>query len=656
MTSKTTTMIFRGLVVLAILLSVSYLLVMAQEETPPTNYYRLETITLDDGTRLDKMFINGPPKPPPGFEAARQPVDVAGLRSVETAYTIPGVPAFDWVMGCTATSAAMIAGYYDRTAYPNMYTGPANGGVVPLDNSIWGTWMDGAGDTYGQTPLSATRQGLDGRSTFGHIDDYWVEYDSSDPDPFIGNWTEHTYGESTGDYMKTNQSTYLNVDGSTWVYGYDSSTPLTCSDMEFYEVDDEDGTYGWKLFYESRGYTVTTCYNQKTDNQYVGGFSFDDYKAEIDAGRPVMIHVEGHTMVGVGYDDVENTVYLHDTWDYATHSMTWGGTYGDPPYDMEMISVSIVHLEPGEVLEPPTLNPIDNTDGDGNYWVDWTEVTGAITYTLQEDVDGLFIQLTNVYTDTLNQHEVTDQNPGTYYYRVMASNQTLLSEWSNVVSTTVELNEVFVPLVLNYSQSSGGWVDIMTEDFEGDFPGDWELVDYGDNPGDYLWGKRNCLPYEGEYSGWAVGGGDGIGLPCGSDYPLDVYTWMVYGPFSLATAQEAELNFMYWLNTELTYDVFFWGASIDGTSFNGFVDDGYSGGWVAGSLDLTDVYNLGDLTGQDQVWIGFVFASDYIFTEPYGVLVDNIVLRQCETNCPLSSNGKDLSSLGLQYKTFHIER
>jgi len=46
-------------------------------------------------------------------------------------------------------------------------------------------------------------------------------------------------------------------------------------------------------------------------------------------------------MVGVGYNDPD-TVYLHDTWDYSTHSMSWDAT---PDYDgMGLRSVSIVHL------------------------------------------------------------------------------------------------------------------------------------------------------------------------------------------------------------------------------------------------------------------------------------------------------------------------
>jgi len=48
--------------------------------------------------------------------------------------------------------------------------------------------------------------------------------------------------------------------------------------------------------------------------------------AEIDAGRPVMIQVSGHSMFGYGYGE-NSTVYLYDTWTPGPHTMTWGGSY-----------------------------------------------------------------------------------------------------------------------------------------------------------------------------------------------------------------------------------------------------------------------------------------------------------------------------------------
>jgi hypothetical protein len=264
----------------------------------------------------------------------REPVAIPSRSSS----SLSNVPAYDWSFGCSATSAAMMAGYYDRTTYPNMYTGPTSGGVAPMDNSSWGTVVIN-GETRSQCPISATRNTLDGRTTRGHVDDYWIQYGNTGPDPFIVNgWTEHTYGDCTGDYMKTNQYNYGNSDGSTTFYNYLDGSPYSGPG----NIND-DGMWGLKLFFQSRGYTVTSAFNQYIYG-YGGntlGFTFAQYKAQINAGRPVLIQVEGHTMLGMGYDDTGNTVYLHDTWDYSTHTMTWGGYYSG----MLQYAVGVVQLQ-----------------------------------------------------------------------------------------------------------------------------------------------------------------------------------------------------------------------------------------------------------------------------------------------------------------------
>ena len=97
-----------------------------------------------------------------------------------------------------------------------------------------------------------------------------------------------------------------------------------------------DGTLGRKTYYESRGYQVTECYNQLTDNKVAGGFSLAQFKQEIDAGRPVFISLVGHSVVGYGYDG--NTIYIRDTWISDPNerpTMQWGGSY----QGMEMRSV-----------------------------------------------------------------------------------------------------------------------------------------------------------------------------------------------------------------------------------------------------------------------------------------------------------------------------
>ena len=185
-------------------------------------YFSTQAITYSDGTSLVKEIINGPPTPPPGYKLERLAVALPEPNP-EMGINIMTVPAFNWVFGCSSVSGAMIAGYYDRNGYPNMYTGPTDGGVMPLNNSSWPTWSDGD-KTYPNLPLAASHNGVDGRTTPGSIDDYWVQYDSSAQDPYItGGWTQHAWGDAIGDYMKTSQSAYGNTDGSTSFYNYTSS-------------------------------------------------------------------------------------------------------------------------------------------------------------------------------------------------------------------------------------------------------------------------------------------------------------------------------------------------------------------------------------------------------------------------------------------------
>lgn len=195
-------------------------------------YFISQTIQAKDGTSLDETIINGPSQPPAGYELERQAVTPPASNLATTSSSLT-VPAFDWSFGCSATSGAMIAGYYDRNGFPNMYTGTTNGGVMPLDNRAWPSWTDGAGTSYGQNPLAASHQGLDGRTTRGSIDDYWVAYGSGSNDPYMTNgWTQHTWGDAIGDYMKTSQTAFNNSDGATIFYNYTTSpTPLTCDAM-----------------------------------------------------------------------------------------------------------------------------------------------------------------------------------------------------------------------------------------------------------------------------------------------------------------------------------------------------------------------------------------------------------------------------------------
>ena len=326
-----------------------------QSQTGPLNseviqvspYYSYFETTLEDGTAITANIIDGPSEPPLGeITNASDPIPTNTPTGI-----IANFPSYSWVFGCSAVSGTMIAAYYDRGDYSNIYTGSTNGGVYPLIDTGFGTWTDSVGAIYPNNPLVASKQGVDGLAVRGSINDYWVSYGSIAADPYItGGWAEHTTKTSVGDWMGTSQSAKSNSDGATTFYTYASSSgKLNCDALAGY-TSPIDGNWGRREFYTSRGYTSTDCYNQKTDNTATGGFSFANYKAEIDAGNPVMINLLGHTIVGYGYAD-PSTVYIRDTWSSNTsenRSMTWGGSYEG----MEMMSVSILHLQ--STTLPPT--------------------------------------------------------------------------------------------------------------------------------------------------------------------------------------------------------------------------------------------------------------------------------------------------------------
>ncbi|MBK9357433.1 MAG: PKD domain-containing protein [Bacteroidales bacterium] len=331
-------------------------------------------------------LIKVPGKPPAGY---RSPAATLTPGAV----IINDVPAYDWSFGCAPTAASMAAGYYDNTGYEDIYVGPTNGGLMPMDNTIWGTVVIN-GQTLSQCPISATRQGLDGRVSRGHADDYWNYYENGDPDPYIvNNWTQHPHDTCTGDFMGSNQSAYGNPDGASTFFLYTDGSPL--SDFSLLEPNFRDGCHGLKLFYESRGYQIVENYSQMIMgyNGNTVGFTFDQYVEEIDNGRPVLIHIAGHTMLGYGYDEAGQMVFLHDTWDHSMHSMNWAGRYAgrqhfgvtvirlqsDTPPPVALFTANHRQVDPGQIVEFT-----DASTGSPSSWL-WTFEGGNPSFSTDQN-------------------------------------------------------------------------------------------------------------------------------------------------------------------------------------------------------------------------------------------------------------------------------
>jgi len=167
------------------------------------------------------------------------------------------------------------------------------------------------------------------------------------------------------------------------------------------------------------------------------------------------------------------------------------------------------------------------------------------------------------------------------------------------------------------SESPDGWVTIKSEDFEGAFPNEWTLY------GTPTWDDESYRYHNGGWSGYCVG--SSVSPP--GPYPPNASSWMVYGPFSLVGATDARLDFYRWLQTEQDYDYLYWVASVNDSNYYGYQISGSAQTWTSQYFDLKTVPTLGNLCGQSQVWIAFIFASDDI-NQYEGAYVDDVLLQK----------------------------
>lgn len=177
-----------------------------------------------------------------------------------------------------------------------------------------------------------------------------------------------------------------------------------------------------------------------------------------------------------------------------------------------------------------------------------------------------------------------------------------------------------------------GWEIIASETFEGAFPnGLWSAYGGTSDGLDIYWDDDDYRPYTDYWAAWpAKGGWDGLD-PEFNTYPNNLYSWMVYGPFDLSNATDADTFFELWRNIETGWDWVFFGASADGSNFYGQMWDGYA------DWEFQDIYYT-SFVGDSSVWIAWVFSSDGSVTYE-GPWVDDVVIWKYTVPCYTLTTG-----------------
>lgn len=231
-------------------------------------------------------------------------------------FKLGNVPNYGWWYGPAPTVAGMMMGYYDRNGYAGLrYDNLVPGGAAELST------FPGTAGQWGYLAQSAI-------ASPGHVQDFYsAGYGGSGDDSYLGRPFD-----SLADFMGSSQDAAGNVNGSATLYYRTNGNPFTARDASTYGVASSDAMYGMWEYVDYRGYGSGSPDNNFFTQLISGrtgpnGFTFNDFTASISAGRPMMLHLEGHSVLGYGYDDLAGTVFLYDTWSNVENSMPWGGSY-----------------------------------------------------------------------------------------------------------------------------------------------------------------------------------------------------------------------------------------------------------------------------------------------------------------------------------------
>ena len=263
------------------------------------------------------------------------------------------MPEAEYMYGCTPTSIAMILGYYDRCGYRGTDLSDIVEGEVDLkerglDGNAYN--MNAFDTVLGR--LTATEEYVyrfhsrDGAETTPKQElPYTFKTGTSTLDTSVWNCLADNLG--TGQFWRGNPnlSTTVTYCPLEELYTYDHTIPITDgSTTKNVRYIDTAMLYGLDLYVQSRGYSmdyeITGTYMADVAN---GDFTFADYMREIDSGRPVLISIQGHSMVGYGYNAATNEIIFDDCYK-SGQRMAWDGTYLYDDAERSLQSLTVIGI------------------------------------------------------------------------------------------------------------------------------------------------------------------------------------------------------------------------------------------------------------------------------------------------------------------------
>jgi len=153
---------------------------------------------------------------------------------------------------------------------------------------------------------------------------------------------------------------------------------------------------------------------------------------------------------------------------------------------------------------------------------------------------------------------------------------------------------------------------IFTEDFEGDFPGEyWIVGDWDTTNGADYWDDNGNRPYQGDWSCWCAD--IGTHNPDVYDNDMDAFMYILQ---DLSGYSSVTLSYYYWLQSESSWD--FLKVMYFSSGSWSYIDahSGNSGGWQYSSVSIPSTATR----------VGFFFDSDSSNCNYEGAYVDSVSL------------------------------
>ncbi|NUM43395.1 MAG: hypothetical protein HUU38_01725 [Anaerolineales bacterium] len=178
---------------------------------------------------------------------------------------------------------------------------------------------------------------------------------------------------------------------------------------------------------------------------------------------------------------------------------------------------------------------------------------------------------------------------------------------------------------------AGNWVQILFEGFEGSWPGaGWSRVDASDDGYERYWDEDDYQAFAGTWAAWPANGGAHAMYPQAGDeedddYPRNMNTRMIFGPFDLSDAELAEVTFSLLYETENDHDYLALEISQNGTNFT---ELGRWSGNIGSTSWTSQLAYLDDYIGDPSVWLAWRFFSDSDTIVYDGPWVDNIDIQK----------------------------